>query len=44
MKKTHQPKSKRRKKAVGFRKRMSTAGGKNVLKRKRNRGRKKIAG
>lgn len=42
MKQTYQPKKATRKKVHGFRKRMKTRGGKNVLARRRMKGRKKI--
>ncbi|MDD2628028.1 MAG: 50S ribosomal protein L34 [Clostridia bacterium] len=43
MKMTFQPKTKQAKREHGFRKRMRTAGGKAVLKRRREKGRKKIS-
>ncbi len=43
MKMTFQPKTKQAKREHGFRKRMQTAGGKAVLKRRREKGRSKIS-
>ena len=43
MKQTYQPKKRQRSKVHGFRNRMKTRSGKNVLKRRRNKGRHKIS-
>ena len=43
MKMTFQPKKRQRSKVHGFRKRMSTASGRSVLKRRRDKGRKVIS-
>lgn len=40
---TYNPKKRKRAKTHGFRVKMKTAGGRNVIKRRRAKGRKKIA-
>ena len=43
MKRTYQPKKRQKSKVHGFRKRMASAGGRKVLKNRRNKGRKHLS-
>jgi len=43
MKRTYQPKKVKRNRTHGFRKRMKTAAGQNIIKRRRAKGRQKLA-